>query len=112
MLSTIGAAVGPDRAQAEEQAGRLAAELEGSQSALRQAGAYIANTPGADLAGYLRLLHTTSGGVPGAGAVARVWALTCPQIEQADPLAIHALRVLACYAPEDLPRAVLNGLQG
>ncbi|MEU3169638.1 tetratricopeptide repeat protein [Streptosporangium sp. NPDC006930] len=113
VLSIIGAAAGPDRAQAEEQAGRLAAELEGSQPTLRQAGAYIAHTPGVSLADYLCLLRTTPGSVPDVGgAVARVWALTCPRIEHADPLAIRALRVLACYASEDLPRAVLGGLEG
>ncbi|MER5646380.1 tetratricopeptide repeat protein [Streptosporangium sp. NPDC002524] len=112
VLSTIGAAAGPDRAQAEEQAEQLAAELEGSQPALRQAGAYIVNTPGVSLAGYLHLLRAPAGGSPEAGgAVARVWALTCPRIEHTSPLAMRALRVLACYAPEDLPRSVLNGLQ-
>ncbi|MEU4534961.1 tetratricopeptide repeat protein [Streptosporangium sp. NPDC023825] len=115
LLTTIGTATGADRAQATE----LAAELEWSHPALRQAGAYISHTPGVDLPRYLHLLRTVPEDAPDPGsrrrsdadrAVARVWALTSARIEHTDPLAIRVLRVLACYAPDDLPRAVLNGL--
>ncbi|WP_440068316.1 tetratricopeptide repeat protein [Streptosporangium sp. OZ121] len=117
LLTTIGTATGADRAQATE----LAAELEWSHPALRQAGAYIAHTPGVDLPRYLRLLRTVPEDAPDPGsrrrsdadrAVARAWALTRARIEHTDPLAIRVLRVLACYAPADLPRTVLNGLEG
>ncbi|WP_436761661.1 tetratricopeptide repeat protein [Streptosporangium sp. V21-05] len=116
LLTTIGTATDVDRVHAEE----LAAELEWSHPALRQAGAYLAHTPGADLSGYLRLLRAVPENAPESGsrqrpdadrAVARAWALTRARIEHIDPLAIRVVRVLACYAPDDLPRTVLNGLE-
>ncbi|MEV7012025.1 tetratricopeptide repeat protein [Streptosporangium sp. NPDC051022] len=107
----IGEAVAWNQVLAEE----LAAELDGLPLALRHAGAYIAATPGVDLARYLRLLRTTpamGSGRPGAlqEVVGRSLALTVARIGQIYPLAVEVLSLLACYAPEQLPCPVLYGM--
>ncbi|WP_371778490.1 tetratricopeptide repeat protein [Streptosporangium subroseum] len=124
LLQTIGAPAAFDPALAEE----LAEELGELPLALKQAGTYIARTPGMDLAGYLRLLRTaprqalaadpdrSQAGPHRRGevgrVVARVWAVSGARIAQMDPLAVRVLEVLACYAPDDLPCEVLYGLDG
>ncbi|WP_329259303.1 tetratricopeptide repeat protein [Actinoallomurus sp. NBC_01490] len=107
----------------------LAEELGGLPLALRQAGAYIAATPGMTVAGYLHRLRTSpqwamaarpahrpdqgSGRKPGRTdeqVVAGTWALTIDRIQRIRPLAVRMLRLLACYAPDRLPSHVLYGL--
>ncbi|GIH94312.1 ATP-binding protein [Planobispora siamensis] len=113
LLRTAGPAASADRAAA----GELAAELGELPLALKQAGAYIAATPGMDAARYLRLLRTTpqralAAGSPRRGdeVVARTWAVTEARVERANPLATRLLRLMACYAPDHLPCDVLYGL--
>ncbi|WP_196470013.1 FxSxx-COOH system tetratricopeptide repeat protein [Planomonospora sp. ID91781] len=98
-------------------AAELAAELGELPLALKHAGAYIARTPGMTIPGYLHLLRTASArhaARPWEGsaehAVARTWAVTMDRIAATDRLAMRLLRLLACYAPDDLPCAVLYGL--
>ncbi|WP_449065414.1 DUF7779 domain-containing protein, partial [Planomonospora algeriensis] len=98
-------------------AAQLAAELGELPLALKHAGAYIAETPGMTLSRYLHLLRTTAARDavrPWQGsaeqAVARTWAVTMERIAATDQLAVRLLRLLACYAPDDLPCAVLYGL--
>ncbi|YCK33917.1 FxSxx-COOH system tetratricopeptide repeat protein [Actinomadura sp. ATCC 39365] len=102
-------------------ANELAEELGGLPLALKQAGAYIAATPGMDLPRYLRLLRTaprrvlTADGHRGRGSeqvIARTWAVTQDRIAETDPLAVRLLRLLACYAPDHLPCQVLYGVDG
>ncbi|MBB6344322.1 FxSxx-COOH system tetratricopeptide repeat protein [Nonomuraea muscovyensis] len=102
-------------------ADELAEELGYLPLALKQAGAYIAATPGMDLPRYLRLLRTaprrvlTADGYRGRGAeqvIARTWAVTQGRIAETDPLAVRLLQLLACYAPDHLPCQVLYGVDG
>ncbi|WP_182884190.1 FxSxx-COOH system tetratricopeptide repeat protein [Microbispora sp. H10885] len=121
LAELMGPAVAGDREALEE----LAGELDGLPLALKQAGAYIAHTPGITVAAYLELLRTAPARAltahvrprsgPGSDAqevVARVWAVTGQRIGQQSPLAARVLRVLACYAPDELPWTVLHGLDG
>ncbi|MEU7889854.1 tetratricopeptide repeat protein [Microbispora bryophytorum] len=121
LAEVMGPAADGDREALEE----LAGELDGLPLALKQAGAYIAHTPGITVAAYLELLRTAPARAlaahvrrrsgPGSDAqevVARVWAVTGQRIGQQSPLAVRALRVLACYAPDELPCTVLHGLDG
>ncbi|MGW0065519.1 tetratricopeptide repeat protein [Streptosporangium sandarakinum] len=116
LLEMIGAETPVDRATAEE----LAAELGELPLALKQAGAYIAATPGMDPTAYLDLLRTTPARALSADprhdtatdrVVTRVWQVTCARIERIDPRAMRLLRILACYAPDDLPCEVLTGFE-
>ncbi|GIN04854.1 tetratricopeptide repeat protein [Planomonospora venezuelensis] len=104
----------------EESAAELAAELGELPLALKQAGAYIAHTPGMSIPRYRHLLRTApvkvlaaagAGSGPAEQVVARTWAVTGRRIARADPLAVRLLRLLACYAPDQLPCTVLNGVE-
>ncbi|MBT2235776.1 tetratricopeptide repeat protein [Nonomuraea sp. NEAU-A123] len=86
--------------------------------ALAQAGAYIARTPRVTPARYLQLLKETPArmhaavpvGGESARVMAKVWALSHGHIQTLNPLAVHVLNVLSCYAPDNLPVTVLDGL--
>ncbi|MFF0312195.1 tetratricopeptide repeat protein [Streptosporangium sp. NPDC004379] len=117
LLEMIGTETTIDRAVA----GELAAELGELPLALKQAGAYLAATPGMDPATYLDLLRTTPARALSADprhdaatdrGVTRVWQVTCARIERINPRAMRLLHVLACYAPDDLPCEVLTGVEG
>ncbi|MGN9786930.1 FxSxx-COOH system tetratricopeptide repeat protein [Nonomuraea sp. ZG12] len=94
----------------------LASELGDLPLALGQAGAYIAHTPGIGVRRYCELLRASpnrmyasaSPGDDPERMVARAWAVTRTRIEEISPLAIDLLNLLACYAPDDLPRDVLG----
>ncbi|WP_219471126.1 tetratricopeptide repeat protein [Nonomuraea rhizosphaerae] len=108
----------PPAAQQEALLDELAAQLGDLPLALRQAGAYITRTPRMTVRRYLHLLTEAPtrmhAAVPAGGdserVVATVWALTHQRISQVNPLAGHLLNLLACYAPDNLPCAVLDGL--
>ncbi|MEU7891209.1 tetratricopeptide repeat protein [Microbispora bryophytorum] len=96
----------------------LADELGCLPLALTQAGAYIAHTPGMTVRRYRvllarspgRLFATVAAGRDADRVVARVWTLTRGRIGELNPLAPRVLALLACYAPDQLPVEVLNGL--
>ncbi|MET8182884.1 FxSxx-COOH system tetratricopeptide repeat protein [Streptomyces sp. NPDC005336] len=84
--------------------------------ALEQAGAYIRRTR-TTYTGYLqrfraqaaRMLNTPGNGDPHSTTIARTWRVTLDTIAERDPLAIHLLRVMAWFAPHDIPRDLLSG---
>ena len=41
--------------------------------------------------------------------IARVWDITIDAIRARHPAAITLLRILACYAPDGIPRVILGG---
>jgi tetratricopeptide (TPR) repeat protein/transcriptional regulator with XRE-family HTH domain len=99
-----------------ETAAELAAELGCLPLALGQAAAYIkrTRTPMLDYLARLRerpgpLLSAEPPGGIGT-TVGRLWDLTLSTISASQPLAIDLVRVLACLAPDDVPRALLSGL--
>ncbi len=95
-------------------AGVLAGELGCLPLALHQAGAYVRQTR-TPLSAYLRrlraeparLLAVTAAGDDAQRAVARTWSITIDTIALADPLSLQLLQLLACYAPDAVPRDVL-----
>ncbi|MFC8518205.1 tetratricopeptide repeat protein [Streptomyces sp. NPDC057257] len=96
----------------------LCAELGHLPLAVEQAAAYCGET-GTTAAEYLDLLaeypaelYADSGeGGDSSRTVARIWRLTLDRIAD-DPLAGRMLRVLAWYAPDRIPFALLDGLGG
>ena len=94
----------------------LCAELGFLPLAIEQAGAYMAE---ADVTPpeYLDLLarypaamyQATAEGGDAARTIARIWHVTLDRLAD-DPLAEQVLRILAWYAPEAIPRALLDGL--
>ncbi|MEV0167593.1 tetratricopeptide repeat protein [Nonomuraea fuscirosea] len=94
----------------------LCTELGGLPLAIEQAGAYMTQadlTPGE----YAALLADHPGtmyrgraeGTDPARTVARVWHVTLDRLAD-DPLPGRILRILAWYAPDDIPRALLGHL--
>jgi NB-ARC domain len=96
-------------------AGQLAAELGFLPLALQQAGAFLAQTS-TPMAAYLQrlreqpigLLEEIAQGDDARRAVARVWQETLIAIRDTNPRALDLLRLLACYAPDNIPRTVLT----
>ncbi|MEV6204114.1 tetratricopeptide repeat protein [Streptomyces sp. NPDC051771] len=93
----------------------LCAELGQLPLAVEQAAAYCAETA-TDAGAYLRLLArypaevyaaTAEGG--DRRAVARTWRVTLDRLAD-DPLTGEVLRMLAWYAPDDIPRRLLDPL--
>ncbi|MEU8178094.1 FxSxx-COOH system tetratricopeptide repeat protein [Microbispora hainanensis] len=117
----LAALIGPSRAPLGSEPHELSAladELGCLPLALTQAGAYIGQTPGMTARRYRGLLAKSPGrlfGTVAAGrdadrVVARVWTLTRSRIGELNSLAPRLLALLACYAPDQLPVEVLNGL--
>ncbi|MEV8431744.1 FxSxx-COOH system tetratricopeptide repeat protein [Streptomyces chartreusis] len=98
-----------------EAAAELAHELGHLPLALQQAGAYVVQTRGT-LSGYLERLRTDPGPlhatVPEGGdperAVARIWHHTLQAVEERDPWAVQFLRIIAYFAPDDIPRDIIR----
>jgi tetratricopeptide (TPR) repeat protein len=96
-------------------AGVLAGELGYLPLALQQAGAYLRQTR-TQMTGYVQrlredpagLLATVAAGSDAQRTVARTWSVTIDAVTAEDPLALRLLRLLACYAPDDLPRDALT----
>ncbi|MEU1805532.1 FxSxx-COOH system tetratricopeptide repeat protein, partial [Streptomyces sp. NPDC019937] len=94
----------------------LADELGHLPLALEQAGAYIRRTR-IPYSGYLRrfhaqaarMLNTPGNGDPHSITIARTWRVTLDTIAERDPLAVDLLRVMAWFAPHDIPRDLLSG---
>ena len=106
------------RAQPEglDGAGNLCAELGFLPLAIEQAGAYLAQAD-ATPAEYLGLLarypaamyQAAPEGGDAARTIARIWCVTLDRLA-GDPLAGQVLRILAWYAPDAIPRRLLDGL--
>jgi len=97
-------------------AGELCAELGCLPLAIEQVGAYLAQAS-ATPREYLDLLarypaamyQAAAEGGDAARAIARIWRVTLDRLAD-DPLAGQVLRILAWYAPGDIPRTLLDGL--
>ncbi|MFB4314031.1 FxSxx-COOH system tetratricopeptide repeat protein [Actinomadura sp. 21ATH] len=110
-------------------AGRAGADLTGAAElcqelgylplAVTQAGAFIRQTH-LSPDGYLELLRAdpaamydqTGRGADGERTIARIWRITLNHLVQTTPLTGDALRVLAWWAPQDIPRNLLAPLAG
>jgi len=105
-----------DRPREVDGAGALCAELGCLPLAVEQVGAYMAEV-GVAPREYLGLLasypaamyQATAEGGDAARTIARIWHVTLDRLAD-DPLAGQVLRILAWYAPEAIPRALLDGL--
>ncbi|MCQ8775066.1 hypothetical protein [Streptomyces telluris] len=115
LTRTATAATGP---QDMDGADDLCAELGHLALAIKQAAAYLAQTPLLTPRGYLNLLAQAPANLyqkGGAGVtnsertIARIWRLTLDRIHQAQPLATELLRILSWYAPDEIPVNLLDG---
>ncbi|MFG1837939.1 tetratricopeptide repeat protein [Micromonospora sp. NPDC049175] len=94
----------------------LADELGNLPLALQQAAAYLRQSQ-LQVASYLdrlrdqptELLDTIAEGDRAERAVAQVWLVSLERLHRDQPTAIELLRVLSCYASDDVPRGVLVG---
>ncbi|MFE0256035.1 tetratricopeptide repeat protein [Streptomyces sp. NPDC059010] len=101
---------------AGDEVGRLCTELGCLPLAVEQAASYCAETV-TTAADYLALLASYPADMYAAAAeggdtertVARVWHLTLDRLAD-DPLAVRILLTLAWYAPDDVPRSLLDTL--
>ena len=111
----LAAILAPAR-QREADGAALCAELGFLPLAIEQAGAYLAQA-GATPAEYLDLLARYPAAMYQAGpeggdaarTIARIWHVTVDRLAD-DPLAGQVLRMLAWYAPDGIPRPLLDGL--
>ena len=113
----LAAILAPGRPQEEAHgAAELCAELGFLPLAIEQAGAYLAQA-GATPREYLDLLarypaamyQAAAEGGDAARTIARIWRITLDRLAD-DPLAGQVLRILAWYAPDAIPRMLLDGL--
>ncbi|MFF5075812.1 tetratricopeptide repeat protein [Actinoplanes sp. NPDC000266] len=95
-------------------AAELAEELGYLPLALQQAAGYLqqTRTPIATYLDWLRsqpeqVLNAIAVGARAERAVAQVWLVTLDRLQQRWPTATELLRLLACFAPDDVPRAYL-----
>ena len=112
----LAAILAPDRPREADGAAGLCAELGFLPLAVEQAGAYLAQSSATPreyldlLAGYPAAMYQASAeGGDAARTIARIWRVTLDRLAD-DPLAGQVLRILAWYAPEAIPRALLDGL--
>ncbi|SCL31068.1 Tetratricopeptide repeat-containing protein [Micromonospora rhizosphaerae] len=99
----------------QQTAGVLCEELGYLPLALQQAGAYLQRTR-TPMTTYVqrlrqdpgRMLCTVAAGDSAGRAVARVWSVTIDAIGRESPAAVALLQIMACFAPDDLPRDVLT----
>jgi tetratricopeptide (TPR) repeat protein len=112
----LAAILSPDRPGTADGAAELCAELGCLPLAIEQAGAYLAQA-GATPREYLGLLarypaamyQAAAEGGDAARTIARIWRVTMDRLA-GDPLAGQVLRMLAWYAPDGIPRTLLDGL--
>ncbi len=112
----LAAILAPDRPQGPDGAAELCAELGFLPLAIEQAGAYLVQA-GATPREYLGLLarypaamyQAAAEGGDAARTIARIWHVTLDRLAD-DPLAGQVLRILAWYAPDAIPRTLLDGL--
>jgi tetratricopeptide (TPR) repeat protein len=112
----LAAILAPEQPRAADDAAELCEQLGFLPLAIEQAGAYLAQA-GATPREYLGLLarypaamyQAAPEGGDAARTIARIWRITLDRLA-GDPLAGHLLRILAWYAPEAIPRMLLDGL--
>ena len=112
----LSAILAPDRPGEADGAAELCAELGFLPLAIEQAGAYLTQA-GATPREYLDLLarypaamyQAAAEGGDAARTIARIWRVTLDRLAD-DPLAGQVLRILAWYAPDAIPRTLLDGL--
>jgi tetratricopeptide (TPR) repeat protein len=98
----------------QDAAASIAAELGYLPLALDQAAAYITQTR-ITQAGYLQRLREhpavmhAAGGGQAQRTIARIWDITIDAIAARHPAAVTLLHILACYAPDNLPRIIMGG---
>ncbi|WP_203751989.1 hypothetical protein [Actinoplanes cyaneus] len=106
LLETLLDNTGPDGLE------ELASTLGHLPLGLVQAAAYIRQTR-TSVRHYLRLFDQAPlsllryEGLDVPIAVSKVWALTFERVELLSPTAVAALRMIACYEPEDIPRYIV-----
>ena len=112
----LAAIVSPARPQEADGAAELCAELDFLPLAIEQAGAYLAQagvTPREYLGLLARYPTAMYQAAPEGGdadrTVARIWHVTLDRLA-GYPLAGQILRILAWYAPDGIPRRLLDGL--
>jgi hypothetical protein len=109
---------GQDDAGGRAAAAAVAQELGFLPLALDQAAAYITQariTTGAYLDRLRRhpqVMHAATGGSEGQQVIARTWDITLEAITARSPPAIELMLVLACYAPDGIPRAIITARPG
>ncbi|WP_371781353.1 FxSxx-COOH system tetratricopeptide repeat protein [Streptosporangium subroseum] len=104
-----------DRPEDQPAVEKIAKELGCLPLALEQAGAYIRESQ-ISPDEYLALLiahpaHMYAASLEGGNAertIARLWRVHLDAISKRNPYAVQLLRVLACYAPDDIPRDILD----
>jgi tetratricopeptide (TPR) repeat protein len=100
----------------QDVAASIAAELGYLPLALDQAAAYITQTR-ITLPAYRQRLRQQSAAMYAAGSgqaertIARVWDITIKAIQARHPAAVKLLHILACYAPDAIPRSILGGAE-
>ncbi|MGV9594719.1 tetratricopeptide repeat protein [Streptomyces tendae] len=113
LLTRIAVADHPGRDMSD--AAGLCEELGHLPLAVEQAGAYLAQNPFITPRAYRELLARQPGRMLGRGAVntpaertiARIWDVTLDRVSQIQPEAASLLRVLAWFAPDHIPTALL-----
>ncbi|MFI8951964.1 tetratricopeptide repeat protein [Streptomyces sp. NPDC053750] len=116
LLSRLAASTAPGRDM--NGAADLCAELGHLPLAVEQAGAYLAQNQFTTPRTYLDLLTHNPATTYDQGAVgttpertiARIWRTTLDRISADQPLAADLLRLLAWYAPDQIPATLLDGL--
>lgn len=94
-------------------AAEIAAELGYLPLALYQAAAFVVQAR-LTIGAYLAMLRQHPGRMHGTAAegaqptVARLWNITIAAIRGRDPAAAGLLRILACFAPDGIPRVLLG----
>jgi tetratricopeptide (TPR) repeat protein len=112
----LAAILAPGQPRQADGAAELCEQLGFLPLAIEQAGAYLAQA-GATPREYLGLLarypaamyQAAPEGGDAARTIARIWQVTVDRLAD-DPLAGQVLRMLAWYAPDDIPRSLLDGL--
>jgi hypothetical protein len=112
----LSAILTPGREREADGAAELCKELGFLPLAIEQAGAYLAQA-GATPREYLGLLarypaamyQAAAEGGDAARTIARIWRVTLDRLAD-DPLAGQVLGIVAWYAPEAIPRMLLDGL--
>ena len=99
----------------QDVAAAIAGELGNLPLALDQATAYITQTRITPVAYLQRLrehpatMYAAAWGGPAQRTISRVWDITLEEIRVRHRAAVTLLHILACYAPDGVPRVILGG---